>query len=302
MKESASPGTTVAVLGLGIMGEPMARNLLRGGFPTRVWNRTAARGDALVAEGAVRCATPAEACREAEFTVAMVADPPALDAVMHGPEGALAGLQSGSVLINMGTQAIAQIEALAMEAHERGVAFVDAPVTGSRSGAVDGTLTILAGAEASVLERTLPVLMNLGKTVLPVGNPGDGTRAKLILNLIQSGMLTVWAEGLALGKRVGLSPALLSQVLEHSAGNSGLFRYKSPFLLRRDFSTNFSLKLMDKDIKLALDEAARLEADLPAGATVSDVFSDAMAAGFGDDDFLSIARTVEARAKTKIEP
>lgn len=297
-----SAGATVAFLGLGIMGEPMARNLLRGGFAVRAWNRTASRADVLVTEGAVRASTPAEACRDAGFTVSMVADPPALDAVMHGPDGALAGLQSGSVLINMGTQAIAQIEALAAEAHGHGVAFVDAPVTGSRSGAVEGTLTILAGADAAVLERALPVLVKLGKTILPVGNPGDGTRAKLILNLIQSGMLTVWAEGLALGKRVGLSPALLSQVLEHSAGNSGLFRYKSPFLLRRDFSTNFSLKLMDKDIKLALDEASRLEAALPAGMTVSDVFSEAMAAGFGDDDFLSIARTVEGRAKTKIEP
>jgi 3-hydroxyisobutyrate dehydrogenase-like beta-hydroxyacid dehydrogenase len=291
----------IAFLGLGIMGEPMAHNLLAAGFPVRVWNRTTARAQALLREGAVTAASPAEAVSGADFCVCMVADPPALDAVLDGERGALDALRPGATLVNMGTQAIAQIEGIAARCRELGLLFVDAPVTGSRSGAVEGSLTILAGAESKALERARPVLEKLGKTILHVGKPGDGTRAKLVLNLIQSGMLTVWAEGLALGKRLGLSPQRTLEVLEHSAGNAALFRYKGPFLMKRDFSTNFSLKLMHKDIQLALGEAARLGMDLPGSRSVAETFSEAMAAGLGEEDFVTIAKVVEKRAGTKIE-
>jgi 3-hydroxyisobutyrate dehydrogenase-like beta-hydroxyacid dehydrogenase len=292
----------VAVLGLGIMGEPMARNLLKAGFSVGIWNRTASRGATLVGEGAIAAPTPAQAVSGADFCVCMVADPPALDAVLTGPDGALAALRPGAVLINMGTQAISQIEGLAARCKDLGLLFVDAPVTGSRSGAVEGSLTILAAAEEGTLERARPVLEKLGKTILHVGKPGDGTRAKLVLNLIQSGMLAAWSEGLALGKRLGLSPDLTLRVLENSAGNAALFRYKGPFLLKRDFSTNFSLKLMDKDIKLAMKEAERMGMDLPACRVVSELFSAATAAGFSEEDFLSIAKIVEKRAGITLEP
>ncbi len=293
---------TVAFLGLGLMGEPMARNLLKGGFRMRVWNRTASRAAVLTQEGASSASTPGEAVRGADFCVCMVADPPALEAVLSGDSGALAGLRPGATLVNMGTQAIAQIEGIGARCRELGLLFVDAPVTGSRSGAVEGSLTILAGAEVMALERARPLLEKLGKTILHVGKAGDGTRAKLVLNLIQSGMLAVWSEGLALGKRLGLSPALTLQVLEHSAGNAALFRYKGPFLMKRDFSTNFSLKLMHKDIQLALGEAEKLGMELPSCRTVSQIFSEAIAAGMGEEDFVAIAKIVEKRAGTKIEP
>ena len=291
----------VAVLGLGTMGEPMAHNLMRAGFDLRVWNRTASKADRLVAEGARRCDSPGQAVAEADACVVMVADPAALDQVLQGPGGALSGLRRGAVLINMGTQAIAQIEALAASCAAAGVAFVDAPVTGSRSGAIEASLTILAGAAAEDLEKARPVLTKLGKTILHVGRPGDGTRAKLVLNLIQAGMLVVWSEGLALGKRMGLPPSLTSQVLENSAGNSGLFRYKAPFLLKRDFSPNFSLKLMDKDIKLAMEEAQRLGIELAGCAVTSQVFSEAMAERLGEEDFVAIAKRAEKRARTLLE-
>jgi len=294
--------TTVAVLGLGLMGEPMARNLLRAGHSLRVWNRTASKADALVREGATLARTPAEAVREAEFIIIMVADPPALEAVLHGPGGVMEGLRKGTVLVNMGTQALSQIEALDRKARDRGIQFLDSPVTGSRGGAVEGTLTLLVGGDAAVLERARPILEKVGKTILYLGRAGDGTRAKLVLNLIQAGMLTIFSEGLALGKRLDISPATMLQVLEHSAGNAPLFRFKGPYLMKRDFSTNFSLKLMDKDVKLALKEADALRVDLSTARAVDAVFSAAMAAGHGEDDFLSIARIIEHRAGTKIEP
>jgi 3-hydroxyisobutyrate dehydrogenase len=292
----------VAFLGLGTMGEPMARNLLRGGTDLRVWNRSAGKTDRLVQEGSRRADSPAKAVEGTDACVVMVADPAALDQVMRGPAGALSALRPGAVLINMGTQSIEQIEALAADCSAVGIAFVDAPVTGSRSGAVEATLTILAGAAAEDLEKGRPILTMLGKTILHVGRPGDGTRAKLVLNLIQAGMLVVWSEGLALGKRLGLSPSLLARVLENSAGNSGLFRYKTPFLLQRDFSTNFSLKLMDKDIKLALGEAERLGLHLPGSTMTSETFSEAMADHLGEEDFVAIAKIAEKHAKTPIEP
>ncbi len=294
--------TSIAFLGLGLMGEPMARNLLRGGYALRVWNRTTSRADALVKEGAVPAGSPAEACREAEFTIVMVADPRALEAVLRDPGRALPSLRPGSVLINMGTQNIGQVEGIAAEAGGRAIDFLDAPVTGSRNGAIEGTLTILAGGDAAVLERARPVLSRMGKTILHLGKAGDGTRAKLVLNLIQAGMLAAWAEGLSLAKRLGLSPAKVLQVLEHSAGNAALFRYKGPYLMRRDFSTNFSLKLMDKDIKLALGEAERLGVDLPASRTVSSLFTAAMESGLSEEDFLALAKIAERSAGTVLEP
>jgi 3-hydroxyisobutyrate dehydrogenase-like beta-hydroxyacid dehydrogenase len=297
---SARPA--VAVLGLGIMGEPMARNLLRAGHRLIVWNRTPAKAAALVQEGATLAASPREAARASDLALVMVADPPALEAVLGGPQGVWQGLRSGTLLVNMGTQAIAQIEAIAREAERLHVGFLDSPVTGSRSGAVDGTLTLLVGGDAAVLEKARGTLAAVGRTILHVGRCGDGTRAKLVLNLIQAGMLAVFSEGLALGKRLGLAPDTILEVLQHSAGNAALFRYKGTFLMRRDFSTNFSLKLMDKDIKLILNDAAGLGAELPASRAVSDLFSAALAAGYGEEDFISIARIVEQRAGTKIEP
>ena len=152
------------------------------------------------------------------------------------------------------------------------------------------------------MERARPILSLLGKTILHVGKVGDGTRAKLILNLIQAGMLTVFSEGLSLAKRLDLPPATVLQVLEHSAGNAPLFRTKGAFLMRRDFSTNFSLKLMNKDLKLALQEADRLGARLRASESISDLFSAALAAGFLEEDFLSIAKVVEKLAGTTLLP
>jgi 3-hydroxyisobutyrate dehydrogenase-like beta-hydroxyacid dehydrogenase len=292
----------VAVLGLGIMGEPMARNLLRAGHRLTVWNRTPSKAAALVQEGATLASSPREAARAAEITIVMVADPPALDALLGGPDGVWEGLRPETVLVNMGTQAVAQIEGIARQAERAHVGFLDSPVTGSRSGAVDGTLTLLVGGDTAVLEKARGVLTAVGRTILHVGRCGDGTRAKLVLNLIQAGMLAVFSEGLALGKRLGLSPDTILEVLQHSAGNAALFRYKGPFLMRRDFSANFSLKLMHKDLRLILDEAAGLGAELPAGRVVGDLFSDAMAGGYGEEDFISIARIVERRAGTKIEP
>jgi len=297
-----SAGPTVAVVGLGIMGEPMARNLLRAGHRLSVWNRTPSKAAALVQEGATLAASPRDAARASEITIVMVADPPALDAVLGGPEGVWEGLRSGTLLVNMGTQAVAQIERIAREAQRLQVGFLDSPVTGSRSGAVEGTLTLLVGGDAAVLEKARGTLAAVGRTMLHVGGCGDGTRAKLVLNLIQAGMLAAFSEGLALGKRLGLSPDTILEVLQHSAGNAALFRYKGPFLMKRDFSTNFSLRLMDKDIKLILKDAAGLGAELPASRAVDDLFSDAMAAGYGEEDFLAIARIVEQRAGTKIEP
>jgi 3-hydroxyisobutyrate dehydrogenase-like beta-hydroxyacid dehydrogenase len=291
----------VAVLGIGLMGEGMARNLLRGGCAVTVWNRTAGKTAALVHEGAAPAGSPAEAARYAEFVVTMVSDPPALDAVASGPSGLFEGIRSGAVWVNMGTQRVSQILSLAAETARRGASFLDAPVTGSRSGAAEGTLTILAGGSPEVLDRCRPVLEKMGRTVLHVGEVGDGTRAKLVLNLIQSGMLAAWSEGLSLGCRMGLPPATLLRMLENSAGNSGLFRYKGPFLLRRDFSTNFALALMRKDVRLALDEARAAGADLPVAEVVASLFEEAMAAGFGGEDFLALARVIEARAGTRIE-
>jgi len=244
----------LAFLGLGIMGAPMARNLLRAGHSVALWSNTASKARELAAaENGIYCETPAEAAAQAEGIFLCVGDSAMSESVILGPDGVLAGAKPGSVVIDASTVSPSS----SVRVHQRlagaGIHFLGAPCTGSKPGAENGTLTFMIGGDAAVFERAKPWMLPMGKRLYFCGGPGMGLHAKLTQNLILSNILNAFNEGLVLSTKAGVDPELMLEILANSAAKSGLIEFKAPFVLRRDFSPNFSLKWMHKDTGLMLE-------------------------------------------------
>lgn len=283
----------VAFLGLGTMGLPMADNLRQHGHRLTLWNRTAARAAPLVAHGARLAATPAEAAASAEVVITMLADPAAVEAVWAGADGALEGLRSGALAIDMSTVDPATARALHERVRARGGAFIDAPVSGSRGPAVEGKLLILCGGAAHDIERARPLLEAIGR-VLGVGAIGQGMAMKLVLNGLGAHMLTGLSAMLVLGVRQGLLPQTMLEVIAAGAFSSPLYASKGKRILARDFSPEFTLALMLKDQELVLSTARALGCPLPILRAVREVLVAGIGAGYGDEDLAGIVRLFES--------
>jgi 3-hydroxyisobutyrate dehydrogenase-like beta-hydroxyacid dehydrogenase len=285
----------VAFLGLGTMGAPMAAHILARGHALTVWNRSRDRAASLVAAGATLAATPAEAARAADVVVTMLADPAALHAVFDGSDGVLAGLGAGALVVDMSTVDPKSARELDAKVRARGGRFVDAPVSGTRKPAVDGTLLIMAGGEPADVERARPVLEAMGRIVV-VGGVGQGMAMKLVLNGLGAHMMTGFAAMLVLGARHGLAPRAMLEVIGGGAFSSPLYAGKGPRIFARDFSPDFKLSLMKKDQELVLATADALGYDMPSLRTIRDVLEQAVAAGFGDGDLSGVIRLFESWA------
>jgi 3-hydroxyisobutyrate dehydrogenase-like beta-hydroxyacid dehydrogenase len=284
---------TVGFVGLGLMGQPMARHLARSGFRTRVYNRTRARAEALSAAGALVCGSPAEAAEGAECVITMVGDVQALEEVVWGDAGVLRTLGRGSVLLQMATVSREQVRRAADACALRGAELLDAPVTGGRVGAEQGALTVMAGGDERTLDRVRPILASFSRVVVHVGPVGAGTLVKLAINVIQAGMVEMLAESLALVRRAGLRAEALLGVLEASAGNSPLLRLKGAALSAGNYEPQFALKWMDKDLRLAAAEAKGLGAALPVATAVAAFYSAAAGRGYGEEDYAAVAKLIE---------
>jgi 3-hydroxyisobutyrate dehydrogenase len=283
----------VAFLGLGRMGHPMAARLLAAGFPLTVWNRAAARANDLVANGAQRAATPAEAVRDADVVVTMLADPPALQSVLLGENGALDAMRRDSLLVDCSTVGPATARATAEGCRERGIRFTDAPVIGSVPAAEQGTLTILVGGTDEDVERAKVVLVHLGKTIVRTGDVGSASTLKLVMNLLIGGQTELMAETFLLAERAGLSKQVVRETLEGSVLDSPFVRYKAPQLLDRQFSPLFTTRLLLKDIDLALDLARSFQLPLPAVRAARDAYAASASAGRREDDFSAVIATLD---------
>lgn len=289
----------VGFIGLGTMGAPMAANVLRRGHALTVWNRTAGRDAALVEAGARRAATPAEAARGADVVVLMLADPPAVRAVVDGPNGVVAGLGPGALVVDMSTVDPATARAVDAAVRARGGRFVDAPVSGTRKPAVDGTLVIMAGGDPADVARARPVLEAMGR-VVPVGGVGQGMAMKLVLNGLGAHMMTGFAAMLVLGVKQGLAPRTMIDVISAGAFSSPLYASKAPRIFARDFAPDFTLALMHKDQELVIATAAAAGYDLPTLRSIRDVLAQAIAGGFGDGDLSGVIRLFEKWAEVTV--
>jgi len=280
---------SVGFIGLGLMGHPMAANLLEAGYALTVWNRTASRGDDLVAKGAKRAATPREAAEASETIVTIVSDPPALESVLWGDSGVFAGLRGGGVVIESSTVTPDLEKRAAATAGGLGADFLEAPVTGGVWGAEKGELVFMMGGEASTFTRVEPVLSAMGKKFFHLGPVGAGQTVKLAMNLLLALEVEAFAEALALVTRAGLPGEQLFEVMQSSMGRSGVLDLKGAMMLKGEYKPSFPLRLMHKDMSLALDLANQLGVPLPAAAAAREILSAVKGASTEDVDFSALA-------------
>ena len=282
--------TRVGIIGLGLMGRPMAMNVLKAGYPLTVWNRTASRADELVATGAKLAQSPQEVAAASDFLLTMVSDPPAIEEVLWGPRGAVQAIQRGSLYVDSSTVSPALARRMAAACAERGARFLDAPVTGGDWGAKKGELVFMIGGDAQTLKEAEPVLSVMGKKLFHLGPHGAGQTIKLAMNLILALQVDALAEALALVTRAGIAGEKLVEVLQSSMGRSGLLDAKAPNLLKGEYVPSFPLRLMHKDLSLALELGNQLGVGLPATAAARETYNYVKGAAREDLDYSAVMK------------
>jgi len=289
-------------LGLGMMGYPMARNLLRAGHEVALWSNQAAKARKLAdGEKGRFCATPKEVAGNADCIFLCVGDTQMARAVILGPDGISSGARAGTVVADASTISPSESRKIGQILKKKGVEMLDAPCTGSTPGAESGNLTFMVGGDSGVFNSIRPYFEPMGKRLFYCGGPGMGLQAKLTQNLILCNLMMAFNEGMVLATKGGVDPQLMMEVLDASAAKSGLVSYKSPFVFRRDFQANFATKWMHKDIGLMLDSGKELEVPLPTTALTHQMFQMAISSGFGEDDFCSTIKVLERMAGVEVK-
>lgn len=288
--------------GLGIMGLPMARHLVEAGHTVAVWSHDQKRAGTRAASiGATAYATPREMAQHAECVFLCVGDTSMSRQVVLGEEGVAQGAPKGLAVVDCSTVSPRESTQMAEELGARGIDFLDAPCTGSKAGAEGGTLTFMVGGKKEVFERIRPYLAAMGKSFYYCGVQGMGLRAKLTQNLILGNLMQAFNEGFVLSTKAGVDPNLMLDILNNSAARSGLIAAKAPAVFERNFSTNFSVKWLTKDVGLALDLASELDVPLPLTGLTQQLFRAAIAKGYGEEDICGSIRVLEDTAHCEVK-
>jgi 3-hydroxyisobutyrate dehydrogenase-like beta-hydroxyacid dehydrogenase len=287
----------VAFLGLGIMGQAMAANLVKAGNDVAVWNRTPGKQ----VEGAQTASSPADAARDREVVWLCVSDTKAVEQVLFGPGGVDQSLASGMVIVDSSTISPSATRNFAQRVHARGVDYVDAPMTGSKIGAANASLIFMVGGDQPVLDKIGPLFDAMGKQVFRMGETGKGQAAKLVMNLQIALIYEGFAEALTLAAKLGVEAATLISLVQATMVKSGVVEYKAPFILNRDFTPNFPLRLMHKDIRLALDAARESRIKLPGLEAVEEVYDLASEEGHRDLDYAATLTLLEKWAGVEVK-
>ena len=287
----------VAFLGLGIMGRPMAANLVKAGHELSVWNRTPGKD----VEGARSAASPAEAAAGAEVAWMCVSDTKAVESVLFGQQGVEQSLTQGMLLVDSSTISPSATRKFGERVRAKGVDYVDAPMTGSKAAAESGTLIFMVGGEEAAIEKLKPLFAAMGKLFFRMGDTGKGQGAKLAMNLQIALIYEGFAEALTLATKLGVNAETLLPVVQASMVHSGVVEYKAPFVLKRDFTPNFPLRLMHKDIQLALEAAKEVRAKLPGLETVEEIYEMATEDGHGNLDYAATLTLLEKWAGVEVK-
>jgi 3-hydroxyisobutyrate dehydrogenase-like beta-hydroxyacid dehydrogenase len=287
----------VAFLGLGIMGRSMAANLAKAGHEVTVWNRSAGKE----VEGARTAPSPADAARGVDVIWMCVSDTKAVESVLFGEQGAHESLTEGMIIADSSTISPSATRQFADRVRAKGVQYVDAPMTGSKAGAANGTLIFMVGGEESAIEKLKPLFAVMGKKIFQMGETGKGQATKLVMNLQIALIYEGFAEALTLATKLGVDVEALVPLIQASMVNSGVVEYKAPFVLKRDFSPNFPLRLMHKDLKLALEAAKELRVRLPGLETVEEIYDVADEDGHGDLDYAATLTLLEKWAGVEVK-
>ncbi|MFY9458165.1 MAG: NAD(P)-dependent oxidoreductase [Aquabacterium commune] len=290
--------TRVAFIGLGTMGAPMAAHLLRAGHHVTVHNRTATRAqawlnehaDAVTPARAQTAATPAEAARDATVVFTCVGNDDDLREVVSGPQGVFQTLQPGGIVVDHTTASADVARELAAAARERGLSFIDAPVSGGNVGAINGVLTVMCGGDAQAFAQVQPLIAAFARAVTHLGDSGAGQLAKMVNQICVGGVLQSLAEALAFGEKAGLDMPRVLDVISQGAASSWQMVNRGPSMVKGEFDFGFAVDWMRKDLGLVLGEARRLGARVPATALIDQFYADVQAMGGGRQDTSSLIR------------
>ena len=289
--------TKIGFVGLGIMGVPMSRNLLKAGFELSVWNRTASKMDELTAEGARAGRSAAVVSEWSDVTITMLTDSEAVEEVMmHSYNGVIAGAKEGSVVIDMSTISPSVTRSIAGSLREKGVHMLDAPVSGSLPGATSGTLSIMVGGDAEVFDRCLPVFQAMGRTITHCGPNGMGQVTKLANQVIGMGNLAAMCEGIVFAARAGGDPDALLKAFGAGAANSWMVENLGRKIFDGDFAPGFMVDLAQKDLRLVQEAAVELDVPLVTTSLVSQMFRAVQRAGDGRDGIQAYVKALETLA------
>jgi len=287
----------VAFLGLGIMGRSMAANLVKAGYEVAVWNRSAGKD----VEGARTATSPTDAAEGAEVIWICVSDTKAVESVLFGEGGAQASLKPGMIIADSSTISPSATRRFAERVKARGVDYVDAPMTGSKIAAANGSLIFMVGGDEAVIARLQPLFDAMGKQVFRMGETSKGQATKLVMNLQIALIYEGFAEALTLATKLGVDAGKLIPLVQASMVRSGVVDYKAPFILRRDFSPNFPMRLMWKDIHLALEAAKEARVRLPGLEAVEEVYDVAAEEGQRDLDYAATLTLLEKWAGVEVK-
>ncbi len=291
---------TIGFIGLGVMGAPMARNLMGAGYSLVVHNRTPAKAQALAQLGARVARSPQEVAQLSEVVITMVPDSPDVEHVYLADEGLVAGATPGQLFIDMSSIEAQVARSLAARAGELGVQTLDAPVSGADVGAQEGTLSIMVGGEPEAFERALPILRCLGRTIVHVGGAGAGQIAKACNQVLIAGTIEAVSEALVLGSKAGVDPQALLQALSGGLGASRVLELKSEKMLSHRFTPGFRASLHHKDLRNALAAAGQLGVSLPGAQAADELLEELIAEGLGDEDHSAMLLRIEARAGHRV--
>jgi 3-hydroxyisobutyrate dehydrogenase len=292
----------IGFVGLGIMGSRMAANLRRAGYELTVYNRTRERAVAWAAEhGGTVASTPAEVGAASDIVITMVVDGPQVEAVLLGEHGVAEGAAEGTLCVDMSTIAPGDSRRIAQVLAQRGIAFVDAPVTGSSPKAEDGTLTIMAGGATKDFERARPLFEVMGEIIVHVGEQvGQGEMVKLINNAVAAANAHTLAQALVVARATSVDLDALTEVMGAGSGGSAMLALKAGPMRAHDYSTLFKLEHMLKDVRLCLEEGQAAGVPFPAAAEVREALTAGMGRGLGDADFAAVVEVVEGLAGVRL--
>jgi 2-hydroxy-3-oxopropionate reductase len=296
----ATPQTKVGFIGLGIMGRPMARNVMAAGYAVVVYDLVADAIEELVSAGASAANSPAEVAASTDVVLLCLPDSPDVEAAMRGAQGLLAGARAGQILVDMSTISPVTARALAEAAATQGVTLLDAPVSGGQVGAANGTLSIMVGGDGTALEQVRPILEAMGKTILHLGESGAGQVAKACNQLVIAVTIEAVAEALVLARKAGVDPAKVREVLLGGYAYSRVLEGHGERFLARNFTPGFRTRLQYKDLNIALDAGRAYGAPMPAAALVHQLYGAMMARGEGDIDHSALITLIEEMAGQSI--
>ena len=292
---------TVGFIGLGIMGLPMAKNILKAGFPLVVNNRSKGPVEDLVKAGALSADSPKRVAEQSEVIITMLPDSPEVKEVILGMEGVMEGAKPGSIVIDMSSINPLMTQEIAEKLREKEVKMLDAPVSGGEAGAIQGTLAIMVGGEEKVFEDCLEIFKALGKNIVHVGEIGAGGFVKLVNQIIVALNIAAVGEAFCLGVKAGLNPQVIFQAIRGGLAGSQVLETKAPKISERNFKPGFKVKLHQKDLHNALSTARDLNVPLPLSSFIQQIFVSLMAEGRGEEDHSAIATFFEKMARVEIK-